>query len=101
MPKAYCAVLVGYSSQRNALACVQVAPEQSLMALMAVHFAACPLHDLLELGLQPLVCLKVVWRVGENNLAVTIDGNAVVRVGQIFRCEPEVEGMLRHQLETE
>ena len=41
----------------------------------------------------------VVRLVLQDKLAVAIDRNPIVRVGQVFRSEPEIERMLAHQIE--
>ena len=71
------------------------------MAVVAVHGAVGLLHGLLQLRLQALVRFDVVRRIAENNLPVAADGDAVLRVGQILRGEPEIKRVLRHQLEGE
>src|SRR3974390_1423482 len=51
VPEADGAVLVGDTRKRNALSHIQVAVEQSIMAVMAVHRTMVMLQRLLELGL--------------------------------------------------
>ena len=41
----------------------------------------------------------VVRLVLQDDLAVAIDRNPIVRVGQIFGSEPEIERMFAHQIE--
>ena len=44
---------------------------------------------------------EVIRRVGQNDLAVTADGDPIVRIGKIFRGEPEVERVFGHQVQSE
>src|SRR5215469_4549660 len=89
--KANRAVLMGHTGERNSLSDVQVSAKQSLMTLVAVYRAIRLLHRLLQLALKPLVCLQVVRRVRQNDLAVAADGDSIVRIGQVFGREPEVQ----------
>ena len=41
----------------------------------------------------------VVRLVLQNDLALAVDRDAIVRIGQIFRGEPEIERMFAHQIE--
>ena len=69
------------------------------MAFAAVDRAmGLPLHQLLELGDQALVAFAVVRRVTQNDSAVLVEGDPVIRIGEVFRCEPEIQLMLRHQV---
>ena len=51
--------------------------------------------------MQPLVRLLVVRRVAEHDLAVAVERDAVVRVGQVLGRQPEVERVLGHQVERQ
>src|SRR2546422_2810040 len=84
VPEANGAVLMGYAGKRNFLSHVQISCEQTLVALVTMHRAIGLLHRLLEFGLEPIVRLKVIRRVRQNDLAVAIHRNAIVRVGKIF-----------------
>src|SRR5260370_2069307 len=77
--KANRAVLVGYASERDSLSDIQISPKQPLMTLVAMHRTICLLHGLLQFSLQPLVSLQVVRRIGQDDLAVTADGDPIVR----------------------
>src|SRR5262245_17887685 len=48
---------------------------------------------------QASMSFFVVWFVLQDDLAIAIDCNPVVRIGQIFRREPKVEGMFAHEVE--
>jgi len=85
-------VLVGHPREWNALADEQVAGEQALMALMAVHRAGTLLiHQLLELPDEPLVAFLVVRPIRQHDAAVPVEGHAVVGIRQVLGREPEVE----------
>src|SRR5207248_9863847 len=80
------AVLVRHAGERNALPNVQIAREQPLVAAAPVDGAFALLaHELLELLDQPLVPFLVVRLVLEDDAALAIDPDAILRVGQVFR----------------
>ena len=56
-------------------------------------------EDRLHLPVEPLPGLGVGLRVAERDLAVTVDGDAVVGAGQILGREPEVDRVSRDPLE--
>ena len=41
----------------------------------------------------------IVHRVREHDVSLAVERDAVVRVGQVLRGEPEVQRVLRHDLE--
>src|SRR5206468_4477073 len=86
------AVLVRYSGKRDALAEEQVSGEKALVALVPVDRALrLLLHQALKLFDQAFVSFFVVRLVLQNDLAIAIDRDPVVRIGQIFRSKPKVE----------
>src|SRR5438445_9747801 len=99
--KANRAVLMGNSGERDHLSDVKIASKQSLVAFVAMNRAVGLLHGLLELCLKPFMCFKVVRGVSQNDLPVAPNGDALVRLRQVFRCEPKVERVLSHQLKGE
>ncbi|MCG3163383.1 MAG: hypothetical protein JMDDDDMK_04780 [Acidobacteria bacterium] len=100
--KTDCAVLVRDSGERNALAQIEASREKPLMAFVPVNVAFRLLfHQLLQLRLQPLVRFQIVGRVREDNVALTVDGDAIVRIGQVFGSQPEIERMPGHQIQRE
>ena len=84
VPEADGAILVGDTCKRNALTHVQVADKESFMAVAAMRWAVVMLQRLLELGLQPLMGLKVVRRLCQHDLPIAVDGDAILRVGKVF-----------------
>ena len=101
MPEANRAVLVCDAGERNALTHIQVAAKESLVAVVTVNRAVGLFHYLLQLRLQTLVRFQIVGRITQNNFSVAIDADAVVRVRQIFRSQPEIERVLGHQFQGE
>jgi hypothetical protein len=94
------AVLVRDTRQRDPLAQEQVPGEYALMTLVTMHRAlGLRLHELLNLGGESLVPLLVVGPVAEHDLAVPIHRHPVLRVGQVFGGEPEIQRVLAHQVE--
>ena len=51
--------------------------------------------------MKPFMCFKVVRGVSQNDLPVAPNGDAIVRIRKVFRCEPKVERVLGHQLQSE
>src|SRR3989442_1706485 len=96
------AVLVRHPRQRDALAEVEVAREEALVALVPVDRALrLRLHQALELGGETSVALLVVGPIREHDVALTVEGHAVVRIGQVLGGEPEVERVPGHEIEGE
>ena len=90
------AVLVGDTSERNSLSHVKVSAKKPLakkplMTVVAVDRAISLLHGCLQLRLQPRMRFEVVWRVGQNDLAVPADADPIIGIGQIFGRKPEVQ----------
>ena len=93
-------VLVRHARQRNALAQEQTAGQESLVALVTVHAAPrLLLHQAFELLDEAPMAFLVIGPIGEHDVAVPVQAHSVLRVGQIFRGEPEVEGMPAHEVE--
>ena len=70
------------------------------MALVPVNRAfGLLLHQSFKFFDQALMSFFVVWFVLQDDLAVAIDCDSVVRVRQILRREPEVEGMFAHEVQ--
>jgi len=102
VPKANRPALVGHPGQRDLLADEQVTSKQPLVALPAMDVALrLLLHQAFEFRPQTLVSLQVVGRVREDDLAVLVQRDPVVGVGQILRRQLEVEGVLGHQIQGE
>src|SRR5439155_4906432 len=59
------------------------------------------LEQTLELCLQALVSFFVVRFVAELDLTLAGDRHPVVRIGQIFRCHPEVQRVFGHEIQGE
>src|SRR5262249_41121984 len=96
------AILVSHAGQRNPIAYEQVAREEPLMTFMAMDDACTLLiHQFLKLGVEAFVTFFVVRLVTENDVAVAVEGDAVLGVRQILRCEPEVERMVPHDFKRE
>src|SRR6266702_6421538 len=73
------AVLVCNTGERNAVPEKQVSGKQSLMTVMAVDAAfRLLLHQVLELGDQPLVGFFVVGCVLQNDFPVAVERDAIV-----------------------
>src|SRR5438552_1848040 len=87
-------VLMGHAGELDSLADIKIAGKQSLVTLMAVHRTGSVPQCFLQVGLQPAVSFAVVGRVAENNLALAVDGDAIVGIGQIFRSQPKIQRML-------
>src|SRR5215469_569295 len=78
-------VLVRYAGQRNPVADIQVAPEQSLMTRRPVNRARRLLfHQLFQFRVKALMTLLIVRLVAQNDLAISIERDAIVGVRQIF-----------------
>ena len=43
--------------------------------------------------------LLIVWSVAQHNLSIAVQRYAIFRIRQIFRCKPEIEGVLRHLIQ--
>src|SRR3989475_11725156 len=99
-PEADRSVLVSDARQWNALAEIKAPREQAFMALVAMDPAlGLLLHQILELLGQASVPLLVVRLVAEDDVAGPVEGDAVVRVGEILGGEPEGQRVLCHELE--
>ena len=86
------AVLMRDTGERDALAEEQVSGEKALVAFVPVDRALrLLLHQALKLFDQAFVSFFVVRLVLQNDLAIAIDRDPVVRIGQIFRSKPKVE----------
>src|SRR6185503_11083437 len=95
-------VLMGDARQWNALADEQTASEHPLVTRMSMLRAVrLLLHEVFELLDQPFVAFLVVWRIAQLYVSFAIEGDAVLWIGQVFRREPEVERVFRHQVERE
>src|SRR5262245_46263456 len=100
VPEPNRAVLVRNAGQRDALAEIETPREQAFVALVAVHATlGLLLHQALESVDQPPVPLFVVRAVRENDVALWVKRDAIVRIGQILGGEPEVERVSGHELE--
>ena len=94
-------VLVGHAGQRNPLANEEIAGEQSLVAVAAVNgTGALLLHEAFQFGNEPLVPLAVVRSICQDDSAVPVERDPIVRVGQVFRGEPKIQRVLAHQIES-
>ena len=100
-PEAHGAVLMRHSRQRDAFADVGAHVEDVLDAILAMDRARHAAHELLHLRVQALVPFLVVRRVAELDAAVAAQGQPILRLGQILGSEPEVEGVLRHEIQGE
>src|SRR6266571_7217450 len=70
------------------------------MTLMTVYATfRLQLHELSKFGDQTAMRFLVVGRVLENDLAFAIESDAIIGVRQIFRCKPEAEGVLGHEVQ--
>lgn len=58
-------------------------------------------QDVLKLLLQSLVAFAVIFRVTELDLPVFAHCDAVIRIGEVFRRQPEVDGVVRHVVQDE
>ena len=83
-----------HARQRNALADIGIQVDDFFRA---VHV----LEQTLELCLQTPVPFFVIRFIAELDLAISRDRDAVVWIGQIFRCHPEIQRVLRHKLQRE
>ena len=43
----------------------------------------------------------VIRCVAQDDVAISIESDSIVRLGEILRRQPEVEGMVRHRIESE
>src|SRR5262249_33578609 len=59
------------------------------------------LHEFFELCDEPLMPLLVIGLVAEHDVATAIQRDAVLGVGQVFGCQPEVERVICHQIQGE
>src|SRR6266436_8657180 len=99
-PEANRAVLMCHTCQRNPLSHEQVSREETFVTFMSMNVAlGLLLHQAFELGDQPLMPLVIIDFVFENYFPFTIYGHAVVRIGQVFRREPEIERMRCHEIQ--
>src|SRR6266702_7241600 len=99
-PEADRAVLVRHACKRNAVTDEQVPRKQSFVTLVAVNAAfGLLLHEIFELGKQTAMRLFVVRGVLQNDFPVAVNGDAIVWVRQIFRGDPEAEGVLSHEVQ--
>src|SRR5208283_6164679 len=58
------------------------------------------LHEFFKLGKQTAVWLFVIRCVLQNDFPVAANGDAIVGVRQIFRGDPEAEGVLGHEVQS-
>ena len=84
MAEANRAVLMRHARKRNAL------PEKALQRDDVFHSFDLPQHGF-EFGLQSFVPFFIVGLIGKHDLAVAIQGYAIVGIGQIFGGEPEIQ----------
>ena len=99
-PESNRAVLVCHTGKRNSITDEQIPCEKSFVTLVAVNAAfGLLLHELFELGKQTAVRLFVVRGVLQNDFPVAVNGDAIVWVRQIFRGDPEAEGVLGHEVQ--
>lgn len=89
---------MSHSRQQELLPDDQIACKQSLMAFVAVN-AAMLLQKALQPGLQLLVSLHVVRVACKDDLSISVQSDAIVGIGQIFRCHPEIKRVTRHQIQ--
>ena len=93
--KSNSSVLMRNAGEWNALAEKETSREQSNMTTVTVLWTfGLLLHQVLQLRLQPLVWLEVVWGIRKNYVAVPIERHAIIRVRQVLGCQPEVERVL-------
>ena len=95
VPETDGAVLVRYARERDSLTQEDLPREERDQ----VFLAADGVEDFLELRDETFVALVIVGCVREPDGAVAVHRHAIVRVRQVFRGEPEIERVLRHQLE--
>jgi len=90
--KTHGAILVRDTGKRDALADEEIPREEALVAVVAVMRArGLRLHEVLEPFDEALVAGFVVRLVGERDIAVAVERDAILRVGKVFGGEPEVE----------
>src|SRR5713226_5478451 len=95
------AVLVRYACKRDSVTYEQISREQTFVTLVAMNAAfGLLLHEDFELGKQTAVRFFVVWCVLQYDFAVAVNGDAIVGVRQIFRGDPEAEGVLGHEVQS-
>src|SRR5713101_2037250 len=71
------------------------------MTLVAVNATfGLLLHEFFKLGKQTAVRLFVIRCVVQNDFPVAVNGDAIVGVRQIFRSDPEAEGVLGHEVQS-
>ena len=75
---------MGDGSQGQTLTEIQIPRKQTLMALVPVNIAVGLFHCLLQMRFKAVVSFDVVELVAHANLAIAIDGHAILRVRQIF-----------------
>ena len=68
------------------------------MAALAVHLAMMIVKEVFEFLCEACVRLLVVGYVCQDDVALRVQGDAVIGIGEVFRCEPEIERVLRHLL---
>lgn len=77
MPEANRAILVRHTRQRDFLAHEEIARKQTLMAVVPVRAAlGLLLHQVFQLRDEPLVSFFIVRRVGEDDVAVAVEGDS-------------------------
>src|SRR2546428_7539349 len=91
-------VLVRDARERDALADVEAAREEALVALLAVQRASpLRLHGGLETRDELPVGFLAVRPVVEDDASLGIQSDAIFRVRQVLGGEPENEGVARHR----
>src|SRR6476619_6711921 len=88
------AVLVRNAGQRDPIADECIQRDQMIIA------AGIP-DKFLELCNKTLVTFTIVRRIREYDVAVTVERDSILRIRQVFRSQPEVKGVFRHDLERQ
>ena len=58
-------------------------------------------QQVFEFGDETLVRFLVVGFVRQHDVAIAVERHSIIGVRQIFRGQPEIERVLRHQIERE
>src|SRR6516225_142887 len=88
--------------KRNLLPYKEVAREQSDVALMTMlGTLGLLVHQAFQLGNKAFVTLLVIRLIRKHDLAFAIQGHPIIRVGKVFRSQPEIERVIGHLLQGE
>src|SRR4030095_6522667 len=100
--KADGAVLMRHARQRNPLTDEQASRKQSLVTAMPVLVTRrLLLQKVFKLRREPRMPFAIVRRVPQLDVAVMVQGQPLFGVGQILGRQPEVQRVLRHEVERE